>query len=52
MLVLGGCQNNDSASEPASVTPSQHEQEADDSAMNMDQMDEMHHSGSGKFPRG
>lgn len=52
MLVLGGCQNNDSASEPASVTPSQHEQAADDSDMNMDQMDEMHHSGSGEVPEG
>lgn len=52
MLVLGGCQNNDSASEPASVTPSQHEQAADDSDMNMDQMDEMHHSGSGEVPVG
>nr|WP_145161869.1 YdhK family protein [Paenibacillus terrae] len=52
MLVLGGCQNNDSASEPASVTPSQHEQAADDSDMNMDQMDDMYHSGSGEVPAG
>lgn len=52
MLVLGGCQNNDTASDPASVTPSQHEQAADDSNMSMDQMDEMHHSGSGEVPAG